>query len=196
MNKWIVACLLILPAACQKVPSEHDAIAPVCSSAQAVTGEEISYGELIDSRNFGFYVLRNVSFGVDGRASLAQDLKIHGRAVAPGAQRCRAKDGGGISSFRLSEVDPNLTIPVSINARDGSYTSYLDLYFRRTTQGVVPEGRMARCHPQTLAQAINRLRSGGAAVRIYRDIDTIILVVERTTSDPYIYRANLTFRQI
>ena len=191
--RWLAAGLFILPASCQKIPGENDLIAAGCAAPEPVSGDEISYSELIDKNNVVTYALRGVALGVDGRVSLAQDVYVSDRRIASGALRCRAKDGGAISSFRLAELDPNLVIPLTFSASDGRYTSILDLHFRGTSRGVLTEARAAQCQPQTLARVIANLRAGGAGVRIYRDIDGVYVMVERIASEPYIYRAKMFF---
>lgn len=185
---WLAPSLFLL-IACQK---GQDSIPTVCAKPEPTSGVQIMYSELIDPSFSGRYVLRGIALGVDGKSNYAQDIFVsRDQRVSAGAVRCKMPDGG-ISSFHLRDVDPNLNIPLDFSASDGHYTKFLDLRVR--SQGT--EGRVSPCELKSLAKFMSNLRAGGASVHIYRDADGIFLNVEKMAGEPYIYRAKIFFEQL
>lgn len=186
MRATLCFAALLLVTACQKGTDE---VAPFCALPETTSGTEITYNDLIDARFSGGYALRGMALGVDGRTGLAKDVFVTPDArVHSGRTRCKSSDGG-VNSFQIREVDPNLNIPISFNAADGRYTRYLDLKF----SGDKAEGRISTCEIKTFARFLSELRAGGADVRIFRDGDGVFLMVERLKGEPFIYRAKIYF---
>jgi len=196
MKKLALLCgitVIFVYSGCQKSPT--DEIPTVCAVPEAVTGDQISYSDLVDGRSSEAYSLRGIALGVDGKSSMAQDIYIDGQnRVTFSGLRCKASDGG-TSAFALVDLDPNLRIPTSFSAGNGGYTGVLDVYFRGDGQA---EGQLSQIISQnSLGQWLDKLRADGANVRIYSDADGAYLMIERTTSgEPYIFRMKIFYRRL